>query len=456
MFAFTATVLNAADGADAYAPWTTPISTTPGQSFIEPQHVIVTNAEGKMNLNCTVAIRLARAAGLDLTVATSSLTAAHVNTQSELICQTLSMNHLLHLFAHADLPVVFRSGDCMTEAEFNALQCSAVILNQARNLTTAIAASPAHLAAMTAHVPFATYALIANSICRETDDGHNWRNANMESSAANRAIGVAGGYKTEFAAYMMTWGHDGWHALTDASLKAIATAVSGAQPLAMPAVDFTWSGENVNARFLHEVLSVGQAAQDRYPPGTVGIAGLIIGLEMVGQMLVEISMKVEVSTAVASIKHVKALTDYVKTTALTRTDILELRNAYGSLIATAVGFVGAATIEGMNKGKSLKPFTSNHENDKAVGETLKKLLSRVVASNESIASAIAALMGTLNAASAAIGALPNVEVLAEVAEVALPETEEDREDERDRTRRALRAAQDKIDPAVLAALKEAM
>lgn len=237
---------------------------------------------------------------------------------------------------------------------------------------------------------------LANAIHRQKSDLHNLRTLDLQKpgTVAHRVMAIAGAAKDEFRAFCAEVGHDLFHWMTDETLYDLVDMLTGQVDYVVPA-GVVYNGRKVGGAHFEFVIILPESAKDRWPIGTVGISGLILGLGCVEEMVMAINIKlrtegaVEFQTVVVRFKHILGKRK------IERSLLLDFKNILNNLISVAVGFksLRAAGREQVENTPSLNSYAdkcapqrrlgrelaSFVEDKKADPDTMRGLLESIIA-----------------------------------------------------------------------------
>jgi hypothetical protein len=220
---------------------------------------------------------------------------------------------------------------------------------------------------------------------------------------------------------MREHGHDGNHHLTNESLDAIASALTGAElaPSAVPAAapgggavagaEDIYAGVDIRGRTITDIFRLTEAAIDRYPPGELGKAAMIVGLGYISTMVRSICSKVKVEGADMISANLNTIAGWLGDNTIGRPSIKGMEALVGDLMAFAHGFCVDANVLELDRYRAFDNHAARHPTEEADGRDLSKLLKTITPHVEAVAGAIAGLIsrvGTAVNALKAVGALP--------------------------------------------------
>ena len=206
------------------------------------------------------------------------------------------------------------------------------------------------IAKMGENADLSILALFANAIHRHGRDGHNWLTASVvdKASVAYRSLAVAGAKRDDFAKYMAVNGHDMWHHLGTDALNVVCSAIAGKavdgekDPLKLTKDVKTMTGVTYKrGTHVAQIFGPGDAAIDRYPPGVLGKAALITGIDAVVDMMTSVTAKVNVECAGAIGCCLSELRNSIARANPSRTALNAMRGALGGVIAVGHGYRAA-------------------------------------------------------------------------------------------------------------------
>lgn len=209
---------------------------------------------------------------------------------------------------------------------------------------------------------FLLWSFVVNACHREMFGDHSWfsDDAKDPSSVQHKLLAVAGRFKKAFREWMMKGAraHDGNHHLSTESLAQMASAVAGKStyaaraavvgaagpPIIAPVAAigdtrYVYAGAPIGEQEVGKLLFGGEACADRYPPGELGKAALIVGLEMLIAMTDSITSRVKVDGTGAFAKNLGAVADSVREESFPYSAVKDVEKALSRLLAISCGYV---------------------------------------------------------------------------------------------------------------------
>ena len=159
------------------------------------------------------------------------------------------------------------------------------------------------------------------------------------------------------------------------------------------------TAEEADTVRLVELIAVGQAAKDRFPPGTMGKSALITGVSLAIAMIRHIARKVSIPQSSAILSSMESAAVALAARDLTREDLVNAKNSMGQQIATAWGYCRELTeLEQLaNMYQSLVNFAQRYPSAVASGATLARLMKEVVPDPTAVEDAIVGAMMSMSA-----------------------------------------------------------
>jgi hypothetical protein len=396
-------------------------------THVEPENMYVLSAAGAFDLRNTIAHAIWVAQGSP--VAPTAVSLNHLDAASDAIGVALIRYEFLQLWSHTDLgaDLTLRASDGISAIKWNATAGGVNLVATADQVWEMYVTDPSARVRMICDPQLSLLAIIMNALHRLKFLGHNHftEEGKKRGSETYKLLGVAGAARIAFEDSMARIGHDLWHFIPDTQLQQIAGALVGESPAVVDAgYDYMGSVVPADGVELHTLLSMPQSATDRYPPGTVGVSALILGLELLVAMVDTIATKASsfndggISPAANALKAVIAEED------LERDVVLELRTSLTDVIAFAYGF-GAAfndMTDFLEKYKSLTALSERSylraNRGKLLGKWVKELSADSAGMLASVNTALATIATALtNATATIIAAIPAAVIPAAVAGV---------------------------------------
>lgn len=290
-------------------------------------------------------------------------------------------------FRHSDVipvPAVAREG-----LEFVDALYSVVSENEALE---------AHIAGEGQNVLFS---FVANGLHRKQNDGHSFFTDNIAEGKTNnntfRTLSVAGASKATFKIYMREAGHDDNHHLTDESLHSICFGLTTANPVLITDVlgDLTYMGHNIVGESLQAVFPVGEAAADRYPPGVLGKASLIVGLQMMLAMINHISNRALVTGADPIVSRTKRVLSNLQAQAGNRTSFQSLDQRLGETLATCYGYCVLAKLVEEEQYMAFASHAGRYPGAVATGKALAQTLLSAKPHEQAVAGSVTTALASI-------------------------------------------------------------
>jgi hypothetical protein len=285
--------------------------------------------------------------------------------------KTLHVFEFLGASCTDGVEVSYRSTDVLTAAAYTAT------LGAKQGAYETLAAEIWSLIATTKKVDasadssFVPLAAVANALHRYGMNGHQWITADSKKmgTLAYRCTKVAGALQPSFSTYMATWGHDLLHCVHDKALCDIVDRMCG---ITAPTADGEAKGGDGDEPKipLRDLVKLPESASDRWPPGTIGISSLVLGVRAILEMLAEVNVKVGGSER--AMKLAKGALDGLTGKPMSREEVLKLKTRLAPHCAIAVGFVyrSALKMESLESHGSLRSLAEAYPAEKGVGRAL--------------------------------------------------------------------------------------
>ena len=151
---------------------------------------------------------------------------------------------------------------------------------------------------------------------------------------------------------------------------------------------------------MKDLFGLSESVCDRLPSGTVGVAGLIVGVQMVAQMLEKISYKVTIANGPEVIAGVNMVKEHLSEEDLDRGQLIELKSKFLPIVATAVGFMNytAAGRDQVETYESLVNYVKQDIKNSGRGRTLAETLEPLEVTPEKLKGLIGVLFSEAIAA----------------------------------------------------------
>lgn len=248
--------------------------------------------------------------------------------------------------------------------------------------------------------------IIANAIHRKQNNGHSWFTRSMSdpSSLTAKACAVAAENSHEFAAFMRSYGHDINHHLTDDALHEIAMVLVGKDSnayvvqAATTAAANMYAGADITGKRPSEIFKLPDSCGDRYPPGELGKAAMIVGLSFMEAMLADITGKAKVTGDQSIRTNIGILLAHVKSDNVGRTSVKAIEAFMGPALAFGHGYAQEAGIISTGQYKAFDSHAARYAGDDARGKALAILMKSVAPHPEAVAASVTALVNTIGVA----------------------------------------------------------
>jgi len=294
--------------------------------------------------------------------------------------------------------------------------------------------------------------LCMNQMHRELCELHHWYTAAAidPKTQTGRCTAMAGASKDEFMAFVgiKNRGHDMWHFLGNQSLENLSYAIVGKanEDLAV-AEEFEYMETVVPVGEIRvsDHFVVSESVKDRLPSGTIGVSGLIVGVQYVAQMLENLGAKSSVEGGGSTLVAVNSVKDFLSGMPLDRAQLLRLKAAFLPLVATAVGFksLTAAGRDEVAGYEGLSSYVKQDIKNSGRGKMMAEAFEKIQVTPDKLAEMLKALHVEARAAFAEIvtvGGFPAAVTLDPLGEVAVGKTPDQRREERNDREDAARFA----------------
>jgi len=427
---------------------------------VGPTGKIVTSDTNQMNLTETIAYHLYLAGARD----GSAVTSTHLSAATPGIVRATSLWNLYNIGTKAGVTVRFRQSDTLSAVpEIKSVEAVIAEANTPVASDTAVApvdvgegkeetkvgkpksadeaapeAEKAYVAKTAlaiekmifdkddtrfaeeylADSDLAFYSVIACAVHREQNEGHSWYTGKtrVNGTPTFKAVSVAGSRIDEFRTWMVSYGHDSVHHLSDESIRSLAAALcasdrsdAGAKVIDK---DIEYNGENVKGKCIHEIFRLSEASIARYPIGEMGKSAMVLGLQDLHAMLSSMLTKVSVKNGSAVLEGISRAAAALGEKSVTKDQISKLKIALTGIIALAFGYVLEAGISNNPHKESARAVVSRFGTSAGTGKALAIAIAgaptNVKALSASIAGAFADIAGAVNKAVSILGAGPEV------------------------------------------------
>jgi hypothetical protein len=242
------------------------------------------------------------------------------------------------------------------------------------------------------------YSIVANAIHREQHNGNSWLSEELTNrrSPTFKVLQVAGRLRDKFRDYMLAYGHDGNHHLSDAAIDEQAKVLSGFDESKIVGTYLEYAGKNINGENLKDVFNLGEAVKGRYPAGILGKASLIVGLDMYKAMIANIAVRVKLTGTSGITENAMKLKNKVAGTNLDHQVLIKLGGTLGPMFATIFGYLVKADVLREDEYLAFKNVANRHPADKVSGESLATAMKRVAPHREAITSAIVNILTAMS------------------------------------------------------------
>jgi len=339
------------------------------QERVKERAKIFFDQRSEMDLACTMAYILA------VDHSKEPIAGALTSATLTKIGHVYVIYHILAAFAAANVRLRYRSSDIYYSNQYDDLagEHAGDYMEAAQNLWEDIQNDPDVSDVMLSDARSVIHALVACAIHRKRHEGHSWKTqeASRVNSEGAKICMMATGFIPEFVAFMKGNGHDIWHFLDDDSINVMCDHLCGDNDNTIQE-RFIYAGSDRNGSTIHGVFKITQSASDRWPVGTLGIAGSIKGLEAMTMMINDICSKVPVDSSDSLIQAIEAAALVFKNQELTRAEVLAARVSIGGACSMAYGYVKASPVleASLGSAEALESASKSHASNVATGGTL--------------------------------------------------------------------------------------
>lgn len=357
-----------------------------------------------------------------------AVTGAHMDAAADRLADVGAVHTLLAVFSHLnvggeEMLIRVRRSDCLSHADLNTIFGPGVgavaagpgfaILAVVDRLWDHLQSDVTAFNRFYSKAAFSTMMLCMNAMHRELLERHNWftDHATNPKTQTARCVAMAGASKDLFLSWVArgSRGHDMWHFLNDETLQKMAYILTGHESeldgddnVVTVREAFHYKGELVGAGPVNvkDLFGLSESVCDRLPSGTVGVAGLIVGVQMVAQMLEKISYKVTIANGPEVIAGVNMVKEHLSEEDLDRGQLIELKSKFLPIVATAVGFMNytAAGRDQVETYESLVNYVKQDIKNSGRGRTLAETLEPLEVTPEKLKGLIGVLFSEAIAA----------------------------------------------------------
>jgi hypothetical protein len=323
------------------------------------------------------------------------LTQEHIDAVAPHFKAMIARYRVYKLFKASGVDVKLRDSDIFNHSNIDS---DAVPIRSAKELYTLFTGTQEAEAQIAKVGQMVLFSFVANGIHREQNDGHSWFSkevANRRSPTA-KTLQVAGRLRDELSDYMRVFGHDGNHHLADETLDKIAKVLCRVDMSHTVDSDVDYAGSNRKGESLHEIFSLGNAVEGRYPAGILGKASLIVGLDMYKAMIVNICTRVKVTGEQGITHNATQLADRIRSMDLPHTSLIALGQKLGPTFGVIHGFLSEAKVINEDEFLAFKNVASRYPAEQASGRSLATTLKRVSPHREALAGAIVSTLTAMS------------------------------------------------------------
>jgi len=374
----------------------------PADSIAQSQKLVV-DAQSQVHIPATLALTLWHIQGQP--AAATAITQAQADQLTERVANLLAQQVILSVYLNAGGEVELRSSDLVTLPRFHTIlgpSANPLLLFTDRLL--GYLHNPDNsdqLASIMVNSRLVLLSIVANALHRRKLNGHNWltEKTRAKGSETNRCVAVAGDARDAFTTFMERHGHDLNHYLEDDTLYGLTDALTGIAEV-LAGVGSEVGGRDVEGVALSVVFPIGDAGVDRWPVGTLSLAGIMVGLSCVASMLNEMGSKVTLAFLPSMLQSLATIKATLSGEILQRPAVLALRVALGPIIGLAAGFCsGSPALEDMVlSSDAVKAVLVAHPQEGTLGATLSKRVRELEADPEALGLMILSVLTRVNAA----------------------------------------------------------
>jgi len=390
-------------------------------------------------------------------VAATAVTPGHMETAGSRLKDIAIIHSTLAFMSHITVNGVALIQDVRTDDGLSQVQADTLFAQNGPGAPCLVAANQlwAHLdgngqarVRFYAESKMCIMLLCMNQMHRELCELHQWyTNAAIDpKSQTGRCTAMAGAAKEEFMTYVAikNRGHDTWHFLGNTSLENVAYAIVGKQDGVLEvAQEFVYLGETIEAGevVVAEYLVTSASVKDRLPSGTIGVSGLIVGVQFVAQMFESLESKSTVVGGEGTVVAINSVKDFLASTTLTRAELLRLKTAFLPLVATAVGYksLTAAGRDDVAAYEGLSGFVKQDIKNSGRGKMLAEAFEKIQVTPDKLASVVRAIHMEARVAFAALVTAGAIDVpMAVIGNVTVEQTPDQKREARAEREEAIR------------------
>lgn len=339
------------------------------------------------------------------------------------MCRLIARSNLYATAIACGDIIAFRRSDTITPAIDNAV--AARLARHIRRIYSHIASDGDARSDVGNQGQLTLWSFVVNAAHRRMFEDHSFYSdeARDPKSVQSKLFSVAGRNKKAFAAWMMEGAraHDDNHHLSTVSLHNLAMAVAGkssaraspARPESSPGagdavpavgnVNYTYAGDAIGTKTLSELFYGGLACEERYPPGELGKAAMIVGLEMLQAMVYHICGKLKVTGVEPVMVNVGKVSKAIKAETFPTEVVRRIDVALDTLMSTTCGYVIEAGLMERESNLAFENHADRRKGAKARGVALAKVIDDLKPHNEAVVGQVAALVADVAAAIQSVG-----------------------------------------------------
>lgn len=360
-----------------------PVDLNSSTSGVDDSHKFILRLDGTLDLVRTLAHFMSITYSGDTEKASELI--AWVSRDSGWISIIFSMAQMYRLAVSATPACRFivRSSDTVPAAVLDGMKHAAKTKKAARAIVRWAKADSSNAAKVQKGSELVFSALVAVAIHRQLTNGHSWitSHTTKAGSVAARALAVAGSEIEAFRPFMINFGHDVWHHLSNDSLFDFASACTKDDTIDMYDLyvtdeNFRWGGRPMGLTHVSDIAALQDSAIDRYPTSMMGKAAVLTGLNLLKSMLSTVGFKVVVRGQGQVLANIDAIRDAISDFEGERSVLLAARKSLNGIVCTAYGFAATGIDEDSvaSSYPALAALAKSNSAAKETGSQLAKVL----------------------------------------------------------------------------------
>lgn len=307
--------------------------------------------------------------------AAKEVTAEEAEMFYEVFCKLIARVRIYAAMSKANIPVFFRKSDIIDDSYATDIPKKPTFVKKMYNLILDTLEYENQVADAGQMI---LYSLVANASHRIIFEDHSWftEDGKRESTVTGSLVKVAGRLKSKFSKFMNVDGHDGNHHLATDSIVAFASALCERATSAEISDDWNYKNENQKGKKIYDIFKLADSATDRFPPGTLGKAALINGLEYAQAMINHISGFILVKNTRNIINGLSVLHHAVQNDNVTRENAKELENQFADVFSMVVGYCEVHDLIPEGRAVALRNHSDRKPAAKAIGISLGQVVAK--------------------------------------------------------------------------------